>query len=128
MVGLVGLDLGARSLAADGAGSDGGSDGPTGWATPTGREGGRGAAAFWLVRLALVLDAWAARRSPAESRTAESVCGDDAEAGVGPRSRQRRRSEERSIVPDPDHQLGSAGPSWSWPEIALASWLRRLPG
>ena len=108
MVWLVGLDLGARSLAADGAGSDGGSDGPTGWATPTGREGGRGAAAFWLVRLALVLDAWAARRSPAESRTAESrtaesVRGDEAEAGVGPRSRQRRRSDERSIVPEPDH-------------------------
>ena len=87
MVGLVGLDLGARSLAADGAGSDGGSDGPTGWATPTGREGGRGAAAFWLVRLALVLDAWAARRSPAESVyacLAESVRGEEAEAGVGP--------------------------------------------
>ena len=48
MVWLVGLDLGARSLAADGAGSDGGSDGPTAWSTPTGREGGRGAAASML--------------------------------------------------------------------------------
>ena len=41
--------------------------------------------------------------------------------------KQRRSSDERSIVPDPDHQLGRAGPSWSWPAIALASWLRRLP-
>jgi hypothetical protein len=74
------------SLAADGAGSDGsdgGGDGPT-WC-----EGGGGVAAFWLV-VALFVDAWvglARAAGGAACSPAESVCGDEAEAEVGPRSR-----------------------------------------
>ena len=104
------------SLAADGAGSDGsdgGGDGPT-WC-----EGGGGVAAFWLV-VALFVDAWvglARAAGGAACSPAESVCGDEAEAEVGPSSRP-------------------VGQRWgpiltrkraSWQALGYASKLSRLP-
>ena len=105
------------SLAADGAGSDGsdgGGDGPT-WC-----DGGGGVSAALLLVVALLVDAWvglARAAGGAACSPAESVCGDEAEAVVGPRSRPVGQRWE-PIMP------------WQWGELTglgCASRLSRLP-